>query len=252
MISVVVVSYNEADTLKKCLSSIKDFADEIVVIDLESSDNTQQIAKDFKAKIFTHSKVDYVEKVRNFAISKATGSWILILDPDELIGEELKRKLKEAAEERKYEAINIPRKNIFFGKWISHSNWWPDRHIRFFEKESTKWEEKIHSYPVVLGKILNLEAKENLAISHFGYISITEFLDRQNRYSEIESFNLYSSGVRFSWKDFCWRPLREFLARFIKHQGYLDGFTGFSLIFLMMVYQLEVAVKLWEKGNSKK
>lgn len=246
MISAVLVCLNEAEKLENCLENIKDLIDEIIVVDLESIDNTKDIAEKFKAKYFIHKKVDYVELVRNYAISKAKGNWVLILDPDEILSEDLKLKLKETIQKNEYDAVNIPRKNIFFGKWIAHTNWWPDRHIRFFKKDKVFWSERIHSYPKVYGKVLNLPAKENLALIHFGYSSVKEFLDRQNRYSTIEAQNRFDNGERFSWWRFVWLPKREFLSRYIKHQGYLDGFLGFALVLLLMIYQISVQVKVWE------
>src|SRR3990167_1974513 len=186
MISAAIVSFNEAEKLERCLESIRDFVDEIVIIDLGSKDETKNVCEKYGAKIFHHKFVPYVEKIRNFSISKASNEWILILDPDEYIPDSLKNELKKVSESKEYSAVNIPRKNIFFGKWITHTNWWPDKHVRFFQKDSVRWDDKIHHYPEVFGQILNLEAKENLAIVHFGYDSIAEFLNRQNRYSDIE------------------------------------------------------------------
>lgn len=250
MISVSIVSFNEADKLNNCLKSVADFADEIVVLDLNSSDGTQKICQKYKAKIFKHRLVPFVELIRNDAISKTNEDWILVLDPDEQLGDSLKKRLKEIIKDDKYDAVNIPRKNIFFGHWISHTNWWPDRQIRFFKKGKVEWSDKIHVYPKVSGKILNLETKEDLAITHFGYESVTLFLDRQNRYSTVEAENLYQEGARFSWKLFFWKPAREFLVRFVSHLGFLDGFHGFALTFLMMIYQLQVMIKLWERQKK--
>lgn len=251
MISVVLVNFNEAKKLERCFKSLAGFADEIVVLDLGSTDGSVEICKKYKAKVFRHDFVPFVEKVRNYAVSKTQGGWILVLDPDEMISEILKEKLKQIVSEDIYQAVNIPRKNIFFGHWITHTNWWPDKHVRFFKKGQTKWGDKIHQYPEVSGKILDLENREDLAIRHFGYETVAEFLDRQNRYSAIEVENLYTEGVRFSWSSFFWQPAREFLVRFIKHAGFLDGFYGFALTVLMMIYQLQVMIKLWELERKK-
>lgn len=246
MISTVIVTFNEAKKLSNCLSSIRDFSDEIVVIDLGSTDHTLDLARKYQAKIFHHKRVDYVEKVRNFAISKSNGEWILILDPDETLSDKLKIKLKEVAKLKDYSAVNIPRKNVFFGKWITHTNWWPDRHIRFFQKGKVTWFEKIHSYPKVEGRILNLEKDPSLAIIHLSYDNLSQFMERQNRYSTIEAEQRFKQGERFSPRNFIWRPIREFLVRFIKHAGFLDGSVGLSLTLLMMIYQLQMMIKLWE------
>lgn len=257
MISACIVNLNEAEKLEKCLKSLANFADEIIVIDLGSTDQTLKVCEKFaaivdkcKLTVYKHEKVPYVELVRNFAISKANGDWVLILDPDEVLTSDLKEELKKIEKENKYDAVNIPRKNIFFGKWIRHTNWWPDKHIRFFKKGKVEWFEKIHTYPKAKGKVLELPARQDFAIVHCGYESISQFIDRQNRYSNIESQELHKIDERFSWSKFFWWPTREFLVRFIKHQGYLDGFYGFSLTFLMMVYKMMVLIKLWEKEKK--
>lgn len=246
MISAVTVNFNEAEKLKKCLQSLAGFADEIIVLDLGSKDQSLDICKKYQAKVFKHEFVPYVEKVRNLSVSKAQGEWVLVLDPDEVLADTLKERLKQVVSEDKYQVVNIPRKNIFFGRWIAHTNWWPDKQVRFFKKGTVKWSDKIHEYPAVSGKVLNLENREDLAIRHFGYRSVNEFIDRQTRYSAIEAGNLYSSGVKFSLGLFFWKPAREFLVRFIRHCGFLDGFYGFALTYLMMIYKLQVMIKLWE------
>ncbi len=251
MISAVVTSYNEAKKLENCLNSVKDFADEIILIDLFSNDETNDVCKKFKVKVFKHKQVPYVELIRNFAISKASGSWILILDPDEIIGESLKERLKEMTKRDEFDAVNIPRKNIFFNKWIRHTNWWPDKHIRFFKKGKVEWETRLHSYPKVSGEILELESREDLAIMHYGYDNIREFIDRQNRYSEIEAEQALEKGEKFSEINFFWWPVREFLVRYIKHAGFLDGIYGFSLSFLMAVERITVQTKIWEKEQKE-
>lgn len=250
MISVVYVNYNEAEKLEKSFQSIKNFASEIIVLDLGSSDNTKEVCKKFNAKIFHHKKVAYVELVRNYVISKANGDWILVLDPDEEIPPQLKKKLIEVTGQDEFTAVNIPRKNIFFNKWIAHTNWWPDKHIRFFKRGSVMWDKKIHSYPKIEGKLLDLGSREDFTIIHFGYHSLTDFIERQNKYSDIEAENLFSIGERFSYFKLIRKPLREFLVRFIKHRGFLDGFYGFALTFLMMIYQIEIMIKLWEKEKQ--
>lgn len=252
MISVVLVCFNEATKLEKSLESVVGFATEIVVVDLKSSDDTKMICKKYGAKVYEHVAVPYVELLRNYSVSKGTGDWIMVLDPDEILGDNLKDRLKQIALENKFTAVNIPRKNIFFGRWITHSNWWPDRHVRFFKKGHVRWGEKIHKYPKVSGSILNLEAREDLAIIHHSYQTIAEFIDRQNRYSTIEAKNLHDSGMKFSWICFFWRPVREFLVRFVRHLGFLDRFYGFVLVYLMMVYQLQVMIKLREMEEQRK
>ena len=251
MISASIINFNQADKLENCLKSISGFADEILILDLGSKDNSKKIAEKFGAKFMSNEFVQYVELLRNKSVGWAKGDWVLVLDPDEEFTVKLKEKLKEIVRENKYDCINIPRKNIFFGKWIAHTNWWPDYHVRFFKKGKVSWSNKIHLYPKTSGELLNLPAKEDLAIIHKGYDSISEFINRQNRYSLIEAENLYADGHRFSLQDFFWKPTREFLVRYIKHMGFMDGFYGFVLTFLMMLYKIQVMIKIWEIQKQK-
>ena len=254
MISTVIVTLNETEKLVKCLESIKHFSSEIVIVDLGSIDNLADLAQRYNAKVFNHDRVLYVELVRNFAISKAVGDWILILDPDEQIPKSLARKLQEIAvdkNDKNYVAVNIPRKNIFFGTWIKHTNFWPDIQIRFFRKGYVEWSAIIHSYPKVKGKILNLPASEELAILHYGYDNYTQFIKRQIRYSQIEAENRYKKGERFSILNLIWLPTREFLVRFVKHKGFLDGLNGFFLVFTLMFFKIITEFKLLVLENKK-
>jgi len=249
-ISAVFNTYNEAEKLPDALASIKNWVDEIVVVDMGSKDQTLNLAKKAGAKILKHKLVPYVELIRNYGPDKASGDWILVIDSDERIPKTLAKKLQQIAKEGKFDAVNIPRKNIIFGKWIRHTNWWPDFHVRFFKKGKAFWSKQIHAYPEVKGKILKLPAEESLAITHYCYDSLDEFLTRMNRYTEIEAQNRLEAGERFSWKNFFWQPTREFLQRFIRHAGFLDGLHGFILSFLMVYYRFSQEVKLWEKTKK--
>lgn len=251
IISGVINTYNEAEKLLGCLESVRDWIDEIVVVDMGSTDGTLEIAQKYKAKICKHPHLDYVEPARNFGLSLSKGDWILVLDPDERIPRDLARKLQEIARDNVYDAVNISRKNIIFGRWIRHTNWWPDKHVRFFKKGKVFWSERIHQYPKVEGEVLELSAEENLAIEHLNYDSVNQFLERQNRYSEVAAENRFEEGEKFSWVGFFWKPTRVFLQRYLRHAGFLDGFSGFVLSLLASYSQLAEEVRLWEKQHPR-
>ncbi len=249
-ISAVIACFNEERFLSSCLDSIKDFSKEIIIFNIgKKSKELEEIALKFNAKIINFSFTPYVEAIRNKMVKEATGEYVLVLDPDERLSEGLKRKLLQVCKEEKFDAVNIPRKNIIFGKWIRHTNWWPDKQIRFFKKGKVFWTSKIHSYPKVMGKILELEEREGYSIIHRQYENFSEFLQRQNRYSDIEAKNLFDEKAKISLINFFLWPAKVFLSRYIKHLGFLDGFNGFSLTYMMMIYKLMVLVKLWEKNK---
>jgi len=250
-ISVVLNTYNEAEKLPQALLSAKGWVDEIVIVDMGSADETLKIAEKFEAKVFKHKHLPYVEPARNFALSMSKGDWILVLDPDERISEGLAEKLQQIVKEGKYDVVNIARKNIIFGRWIKHTNWWPDKHVRFFKKGKVSWSGRIHQYPEVKGRMLTLPAVEDLAIEHLNYDTVNQFLERQNRYSEIAVKNRLDSGEKFSWLSFSWNPTRLFIQRYFRHAGFLDGFYGLALSLLAFYAQLTEEVKLWEKEKSE-
>ncbi|MCX6724604.1 MAG: glycosyltransferase family 2 protein [Candidatus Shapirobacteria bacterium] len=250
-ISVIVNTWNEEQNIKRCLDSVK-WADEIVVVDMFSTDKTVAIAKKSAAKIFSHKYTSYVEPARNFAIKKTTGDWILILDADEEISSELAQKLKNLTENKEgLTYFRLPRKNIIFGKWIKHSRWWPDYNIRFFKKGAVCWSEKIHSVPLTRGEGFDLESKEANAILHYHYQTVSQHLERLNRYSDIQARELVENGYKFNWSDLLRKPMSEFLSRFFAGDGYKDGTHGLILSLLQSFSELVKYLKVWEKEGFK-
>lgn len=250
-ISVVINTLNEEANIKRAIAYVS-WADEILVCDMYSEDKTVEIAKKLGAKVVYHKKVDYVEPARNFAISKANGDWILVLDADEEIPDTLARRLKEIAHKMKQiDVIQIPRKNIIFGKWMKASMWWPDYQVRFFKKGKVSWQDKIHSKPKVSGESLVLEPEEKWAIIHHNYQSLSQYLDRMNRYTAIEARELVGSGYKFHWQDLIQKPLSEFLSRFFASSGCKDGLHGLALSLLQAFSFLAVYLKVWEIDKFK-
>lgn len=246
-ISVVINTHNEEKNIKRCLESVK-WANEIVVVDTESTDKTVAIAKKLGAKVFSHPYLRYVEPVRNFSIAKAIGDWILILDADEEIPSQLAKTFKKLAENpRGASFFRLPRKNIVFGKWIKYSRWWPDLIIRFFRKGSVAWSDKIHSVPLTKGEGKDLETKEANAIIHYHYESIAQYLERLDRYTDIQLQELIEANYKFQWADLIKKPTGEFLSRFFAGEGYKDGLHGLVLALLQAFSELVLYLKVWEK-----
>lgn len=248
MISVVINTLNEENNLPQALSSIKGIADEIVVVDMHSDDDTVVIAKRADAKVFEHKRVGFVEPARNFAIEKATGDWILVLDADEEIPRSLSGILKSISDNpNSADYYALPRKNIIFGKWIKHSRWWPDYNIRFFKKGYVVWNEIIHSVPVTHGKGADLPVVEENAILHKNYNSVEQFLERLNRYTTYEVPILITDGYRFSWVDLIKKPVSEFVSRYFQGKGYKDGIHGLALACLQAFSELVLYLKIWQE-----
>lgn len=250
-ISVVLNTFNEEENIESAIKSLS-WADEILVCDMYSEDRTVKIAKKTGAKVVYHKKMSYVEPARNFAISKASGDWVLVLDPDEEIPGILARELLKIANSLKQiDYVRIPRKNIIFGRFMKASMWWPDYNIRFFKKGKVCWSDQIHRPPEVSGVGLDLPAEENMAIIHHSYHTISQFIARLNRYTTIEADQLVKENYEFQWSDLIQKPLSEFLSRFFANKGYQDGLHGLALSLLQSFSFLIVYLKVWEHSSFK-
>ncbi len=246
-ISVVITTIaGEEKYLDSCLNSVKNLVDEIIVVDMSSEGKIKEIANKFKAKVFKHDFVNYVEPVRNFGISKATGDWILILDPDEEISTSLLECLKRIVTDNSnnVDFVRIPRENIVFGKVLEYSRWWPDYNIRFFKKGKVSWDEVIHTVPMTEGNGIDLEAKNEFAITHHHYESIEQFVERMNRYTTVQA-KLKAESYSFNPLDLISKPSGEFLSRYFAGAGYKDGVHGLAISSLQAVSELILYLKIW-------
>lgn len=245
-LSVVIDTLNEADELSRCLESIKDIASEIVICDQGSTDNTLQIAKQFKAKVVHHKRVDYVELIRNFEVGMARGEWILILDPDEEVPVSLAKEISEIVKNPQADHYYIPRKNVIFGRWMLNSRWWPDLNLRLFKRGTVTWTDVIHKQPLANGKGINLKASEDLAIIHHHYHSIDQYLERMNRYTTQQAKSKLAEGYIFKWEDLITKPVNEFLSRYFFGNGYKDGIHGLAVSMLQGFSELVLYLKVWQ------
>ncbi|MBI3485317.1 glycosyltransferase family 2 protein [Candidatus Daviesbacteria bacterium] len=253
-ITAIINTYNEEKNIERVIKSL-DFVDEIIVCDMYSDDDTAVIAKKLGAKIILHKNEGYVEPARNFAISKAAHEWILVVDADEEVQGSLANYLKEVVQKQVVSTyIEIPRKNIIFGKWMKASMWWPDYNVRFFKKGSVEWSDQIHKKPKTAGQGVKLPGDEKWAIVHNHYQSVFEFVNRMNRYTDIQAKELKQRGYEFSWQDLISKPLNEFLSRFFANRGFEDGLHGLALSLLQAFSFLVLYLKLWEdkKFNEQK
>lgn len=244
-LSVVISAYNEERKLPACLASVS-FADEIIVIDNESSDKTVEIAKKAKAIIYTRPNNLMLNVNKNYGFTKATGDWVLNLDADERVSEALEAEIKETLKkESGHTAFEMPRKNIIFGKFIQHTGWYPDPHIRLFQKGKGRFlQEQVHEKLEVDGSV----GKLTNPLIHESYETIDQFLQKTFFiYAPNEAEHLIRNGYVFSYADAIRFPLREFLGRFFAREGYRDGFHGLMLSLLMSFYHLIVFAKIWEK-----
>ncbi len=245
-LSVIINTLNEAEILPRAIASLKNLADEIVVVDMGSSDNTTDVARKAGAKVFTHKRLAYVEPARNFAISKATNKWVLVLDPDEEVSETLAKKIKETINEDLFDYVRIPRKNIIFGHFMRHAHFWPDYNVRLFKKGKVTWNGVIHTVPSVEGKGSDFEVNEEMALTHYHYSTVEQYIQRMNRYTTVQAELKVKSGYKFKWRDMLLRPSNEFLSRYFGDEGYKDGPYGLAVSLLQGFSELVYYLKIWQ------
>jgi hypothetical protein len=230
------------------LNSLK-FADQIVIVDMQSTDNTIKIAKQFTDDIYLFDDVGFVEPARNFAISKAKSDWVLIVDADEEIPASLSKKIIDLINgDATADAYKIPRKNMVFGSWYHFAGWWPDYQLRLFKQGKVKWSSKIHSVPQVLGNTDSLTDKEEFAILHHNYQSVAQFIERLNRYTTHEAKGRTRNN-QIGPAQVVNAFEAELMSRLFKHRGISGGMHGVSLSFLQSFYELVVILKQWEQDG---
>lgn len=235
---------NTQHDFKDTLKSVA-FADEIIVVDMHSTDKTREVAGEFTDKIFTYEDVGFVEPARNYAINKASSDWVLIIDADEVISKKLKKKILELIKgDATADAYHMPRKNIVFGHWYQHAGWWPDYQLRLFKKGAIDWPKKIHAQPEITGAADHLAPREEYAITHYNYQSVSQFVERLNRYTSHEAEQREQLAVTEA--NIVRAFDAELMSRMFLHRGLDAGTHGVGISFLQSFYEVVVTLKQWE------
>jgi glycosyltransferase involved in cell wall biosynthesis len=249
-LSVVISAHNGEKTIEECLKSVTRIADEIIVLDNSSTDNTALIAKKYTEKIFKQKNNPLaIDLLKNLGFEKANGDWVLCVDQDEYIEKDLEEEiLKKIKEESMFNGFFIPRKNYIFGRWIKYAGWYPDNQLRLFRKGKGKYEEK-HVHEQI--KIVGEAGKLTNHIIHNNYDNIAQFLEKTTVYAKNEAKDKIDKGYLFSYADAIRFPLSEFLSRFFARKGYKDGFFGLMLSLLMAFYHFLIFAYIWEENKFK-
>lgn len=251
-ISVSIIGHNEAENLPICLESLG-WADEIVFVDCESSDNSLQIARKFTDKVFSRPNLKNLNINKSFGIEKCTSPWVFYLDPDEIIPDETARWIKEEIKNPGFDAYYLPRKNHFLGKWLKYGSQYPDMQLRLFRKDKAHFPCKhVHEKLEVDGKI----GKSPLPMLHYPYPNLEIFLRKFNFYTSFEaSFLIENPPSKWSWLTYIFiKPIFRFIKRYLIRGGFLDGFPGFAAVFFDMInfpvrYFKYVELKRYKKSH---
>ncbi len=250
-ISSIIVAKNEEKNIKRCIESQLGVIDEIIVIvDSSTTDNTYQIAaayQDVKCEVVDWKGFSGTKK---YALSKTSNDWILWIDADEELTDELKNELLIFQQSiPPHNAYNIARRAFFLGKWIKHSGWYPAYVTRLFNKNFAQFNDKdVHENIKIEGSI----GKLRYDLNHYTDPTIEHYLNKSNHYTTLAAIQLDKQNRKASVIDILFRPLFLFLKMYIFRRGFLDGLYGFILAIFSSVYVFTKYTKLWKLNRKKK
>lgn len=235
LLSVAVATYNEERKIERTLKSINGWADEIIIVDGNSTDKTVEIAKKFTDKVFFHENELMFHKSKNLAIEKCTGDWIFFLDADEVVTKKLQDEIDLSIGRRdrppglsvtSYSGFSMPRSNYFLGRFLKKGGQYPDSRIRLFKRGKGRWPCKtVHEQIEVDGEVGHL--KNDLI--HYSYESFGEYWKKANTYTFLTAENIKKEKTNFLVKIFkymVYLPIYTFFNIYIRHRGYVDSWQG--------------------------
>ncbi|MCC6219741.1 MAG: glycosyltransferase family 2 protein [Deltaproteobacteria bacterium] len=248
-ISAFVITYNEEDHITACLSSL-DFCDEVIVIDSFSTDNTVNIAKSLGAKVIQRKWPGYRDQ-KAFGLESVSNEWVLNLDADECVSEELRERIleilgREKAGDLSSLSINgyyINRVVHYLGRWWRRGGWYPEYRLRLFRKSQTKWGgSDPHEKPIVSGPTARIGGE----IYHYTYRNMDEQFERLHRFSSIAAKDEFLKGRRCSIASLLLNPILRTLKFYVLKRGFREGKAGFIIAVTEGYYTFMKYAKLWE------
>lgn len=253
-LSVVLATFNEENTIAGCLESVKAFADELVVVDGSSQDNTREIAKRFGARVIKTKNRRMFHTNKQMAIDAAHGDWILQLDADEKVDPELADEIQEIVKSgSQYAAYAIKRKNYFLRKWLRKGGQYPDEVIRLFQRGRARLPQRsVHEQMVVDGDVGRLEGH----LIHDTAPTLVRYMRNANRYTSLTALTFVKAGLPIGTTSMInyilLKPALTFADIFIRHKGFIDGLPGFVFALFSGLHWPIAFMKYWELERVNK
>ena len=248
-ISAVIITGNEEKNIGRCLASLKDVADEIVVVDSFSSDKTAEICQTRGVRFIQHSFEGHIEQ-KNFAVSQAEFDCVLSLDADEVLSDRLARSISDVKNNWSCDGYAFNRLTNYCGKWIRRSGWYPDEKLRLWDRRKGRWggqNPHDHVFMDTGSRVRHLDGD----LLHYSYHSIEDHISQINRFSEIAAKAAYSQGRRAGvLGDIILNPVLTFLKKYFLKLGILDGYEGFVIAVHTAYGKFLKYIKLYELNRQ--
>jgi len=224
-LSACLITFNEEQNLPRALRSVRGVADEIVVVDSGSRDRTQEMAREYGARVVVHSWTDFAQQ-KNIAGAAASNDWILSLDADEELSSELRASLLAWKEkDPEFAVYEFSRRALYLGGWIKHSGWYPDYQRRLYRRDATKFHGIVHESLKFEGRAGRLHGD----LFHYTIGSVAAHAEKVDRYTTLAAWQMHASGAR-NWRAAMWfaTPWTWFRS-FVVCAGFLDGRRGWVI-----------------------
>jgi glycosyltransferase involved in cell wall biosynthesis len=263
MISVVLATHNEESNIKRCLEAVSGFADEIIIVDGNSSDETREIARKLNAQVIKTTNKSNFHINKQLAMDHAKGDLVLQLDADEVVDQKLSNFIKEThskilkrkSHRGEVVAWKIKRKNLFMGQFFKKTGQYPDPVIRLYVNGYAKLPQKdVHEQMLVDGQVYGAHGH----LIHYANPSFGEYLRKWNDYTSFKANQLLKNKVEINFlnsiKYLIWLPLKTFVSLFIRHKGFVDKIPGLVFSIMSGFYHGMAYLKLWglKQGLNKK
>lgn len=246
-LSICIITLNEEANIRRTLESVKDIADEIIVVDSGSTDSTVTIAQSYGAKVFVETWKGFALQ-KNSSLDKANCDWILSLDADEEVSPELAASIKALLQSGQpapeSDAYTMNRRNLYLGRWIKHAGYYPDRKMRLVRRELAEFEIRaVHEDMKKLPRVGHLRGD----LVHHAYPRLESFIEHANRYSSLGAGMVVAEReVGFSFINIVLRPLVRFIYMYFFRLGFLDGREGLLVLMTHASYVSWKYAKAWE------
>jgi glycosyltransferase involved in cell wall biosynthesis len=225
-LSAVIITLNEERNIGRCIDSVKDIADEVIVVDSGSSDRTREICEEKGASFVFNAWKGYIEQ-KNFANNLAKHPYILSIDADEALSEKLRNSILAIKEHFGDDGYEMNRLTNYCGKWIRHCGWYPDRKLRLFHRDKFEWGgERIHENMVQKVPDVNIEHLSG-DLLHYSYYDISQHVAQANHFTNMTAELAFEKGKRAGMLKIIFSPMVKFIRDYIIKLGFLDGYYGY-------------------------